>query len=236
MRKHTILNYCSLFLFFVSFACQNGQNPKAQGNQDPEKSFEGIVEYKVSYKQKTDTLESYIYEYLEQKYGPKEIRYISEKGEFKSVYPESGIYGVDYDLFKKDSMTNFYLSKTTDTIFYFDVRKNKLKFISENEEPDEMINGEKCKCFSYSALDEAFNQPIKLVYCYSGLPFLDPELYSGYEDSYYEKALRKSRSVFTKLAVEFNDYAYTFEIESIKPKKLKKSVFDLPKNRPFKNY
>lgn len=233
MRSFSII----LTLTFLFYGCKQSESPKAQDNKiDSDKSFEGVVEYKVKFRQKTDTLDSYIYDYLSQKYGSKEMRYFAETGEFKSVYPESGDYGVEFYLYKKDSNTQFYASKSTDTIYYFDVEMNNFTFISENEEPDEIINGETCNCFSFSLLDESFNQPLKMKYCYSGSPYLDINLFKDYKDSFYEKAISKSNSIFRKIVYEFNDYSYTFEIENFERKNIKKSIFKLPKNRPFRKY
>lgn len=213
-----------ILAFLSSHACSQTK---------PKESFEGIITYKVSFI--TKSKEGKYFSYQKQKYGNEAKMYVSEKGDFKREYKNSGGMGFDFNIYNHSLNKVFAKWRNIDTIFSLDANNNGLEFLKEERVKGESINGIKCEGYLISARDLIGGQIITQTFFYpTNKEYIDPNLYRNFKDSFYNKVMNKIQSPYYKLKMDMGDYIVVFSLTEIKQQTLNKKTFELPIGLPIK--
>ena len=197
------------------------------------KSFEGIITYKVTFIPKTDNTE--YNDYQKQKNGEKIKTYILKNGSFKKEYLSSGEKGFDFVIYNSISNRSFAKWLNIDTTFTANCSENSLVLENEEDLSTENIYGQKCKGFLISGIDPNIGQKIKLKYFYPlNKEYLDPTLYENFKDGFYDKITEKMKAPFYKMEMEMEKYIVIFEVEKIEKVNVSQNLIDIPKAIPIK--
>ncbi len=222
------ISYVFTFLLLL-FSCTNSKSVSYN-------SFEGIIKYSVSFDEGDRSKPAYYYDYIKQKYGDVALYHFKANGDFLRTYPYSGDKGVDFYLYKNDTK-NFYAKwRNIDTLFYYNVTENMLQFTKEETGKSEIILGEQCSFYKISGIDTVGGQQVTQTYHFSGKPYIDPSLYEGYNDFFFSKIIKKTKSPFLKLILDMNYYKLEFTAKKIEEKELEDGLFKIPTGIPLKKY
>ena len=215
-----------LILVLIVLPCfATSQNAKKE-------SFEGVLTYKseIVFRNKN----SYYQEYFGQKYGDTLKVYYNKKGDILRQFLNSGERGYDFNLYLQ-SENNYYAKwKNLDTLYYYNTTENALDKINETRGKSGKIQGKKCKYISIEGKDPIGKQIVKLTYHYSGEPYLDSKLYTGFIDFFTAEILSEANSPFIKLEQDMGDYILTYILVAVERKKIGDFVFQLPDDYPKK--
>ncbi|WP_299680841.1 hypothetical protein [uncultured Dokdonia sp.] len=198
------------------------------------KSFEGVITYKTDIKFINENIKFRAYH--EGKFGDTLKVYYNKEGDIFKKYYNTGDQGYDFNLYV-NSKNNYYSKwKNLDTIYHYNVSEQSLEFISSTTGTSENILGKECKYIQIEAYEPKGKQSVIQKYYYSGFPYLDPELFKGFEDFYTNSFMDTAKSPFMKMELDLGDYIVTYTAVKIESKTVSLSKFQLPKGIPQKIY
>lgn len=203
--KNIILITVFLFLNFTKLACQ---------------SFEGIIEYKIEYKNINPGLNA---EEIKNTLGEKTMCFI--KDGFYLEKTETEFMG--FQLFRaQDSAIYYYNSSSDDTLFIQNTavtQKHSFEYsITQNADT---ILGYSCDKIEvedkYGTISYYFNKSLAL----------NPEYYRNYTLNNKHEIMKIMKSVYLRLEMSYPYFDINIIATRITPKKLKNKIFKLPEEK-----
>jgi len=168
-------------------------------------SFEGVITYEIFFVPKSKDQEFNLYQ--KQKYGTEAKLYISKNGDFKREYTKSGDKGFDFNIYDKSENRLYAKWRNIDTVYSLSAENNSLEFIEDKELKGETIKGFKCNAYLITGRDPLGEQTVSLKYFYPvDKEYIDPNLYSNYNDFFYNKVISKIQSPYYKIIMDMNDF------------------------------
>lgn len=209
-----------IFSFLGCVVAQDEQN----------KSFEGIITYKVEVEFK-DNIPIKYKEYLRQKRGHTMLAYYDSKGNIYKDFPYSGGNGLDFHIYNSQKQEFYAKYKHLDTLYFYDTSENMLKLLDKKKgETNDEILGQKCSFIEFSGIIPKTKERVRLKFWYSGKPYLNPNLFKGFKDFYNSEFFKISKSPFLKLILELDYHSEIYTVINIEEKKLNDSIFTIPRD------
>lgn len=177
-----------------------------------QKSFEGIIDYRIDVEVSGDSAAAKRKQKVEEDFGKNCRLYISQFGDFKMVYPDSGANGLQYDLYSPET-------GKVKRVYGNEAPKNPskmMRLLSKNKVAPEIVIGKNCDCVQYS-IESSDRKRHKVTYCYSAdTPKIDYRLFKNCEylmlQEFYEMAERpylkyvfetgKTKIIYTATKIE----------------------------------
>ena len=188
-------------------------------------SFEGVITYDVEFILLDEDME--YKDYFLQKYGSSTKMYFNQEGDFLRKYEGSGPQGLDFYLYRHETNMFYIKMKHKDTLFYYEMNRNTLDFVKQEEGESEEILGEKCKYITFVGRDET-GEVVTQKYHYSGNPYYDPELFEDYKEFFTDKIYAITKSPYRKLELDNESFRVIYTANKIEEKDLDDDLFELP--------
>jgi hypothetical protein len=180
-------------------------------------SFEGIVDYELSYISKSP---KYSVEFMEKEFGTN-VRVFFKDGYYKEL---TDTKYMSLQLYRNDENRIYYKHEIEDdTLRYFPAIKNLNETFDYKLEKDkEVILSKLCNKL---IVNDSYGT--KTYYYSSDYP-IDPELFKEYTYANKYEILKIMRAIYLKLVMEYEPFTVTYIATDIKPKRLRNKEFKIP--------
>ena len=222
MTAKKFMKKVTIFITLFGFVINSCKQPAKK------KNFEGIIYYSIIFTPKSPINNNYTL-FQKSRYGDVMKLYVSSTGDFRREFPNSEGSGFQSILYKTATNKHLMQWRNNDTIYASTAAVNSLKFVSEEQLPDENIKGHLCKCYTVWGVITKNRQPVSFTYFYpADKEYIDPDLYKNYNDFLYNKAISKMKAPYYKLIMDMGKYSITLVMESIEAATLDSDIFKNP--------
>ncbi len=197
------------------------------------------ITYKLDVKIISDSIPTYVSNYLLQKFGDSLKILINKDGSIRFDYFGNGKNGYEFNLY--DIKTNHYYAKwkNNDTIYHYNVNSNTLKLIERKKLKPQKVNSLDCQVLKYKAVDSLHpNYIVNQTFYYNkGILKITPETYKHFKEFYFYDFLNESECMYVKKIIEMPEYRLTYALMNYKRNvKLNSNAFKIPNDLPLKEF
>ncbi|MGH1383377.1 hypothetical protein [Kordia sp.] len=197
-----------------------------------QESFEGIITYKIELTFKKKNVEHK--DYIAQKFGDTLQVFYNKKGDVHKKYLGSGARGYDFHTYIA-STNNYYAKwKNLDTLYYYNVQENVLKFVSRESGISDPIFNKLANYITIKGYEPLGDEMVTQKFYYTGFPYINPELFKNFKEFFSYDFLKTTKSPFLKKVLDLKTFIVTFTAIKVERKFLSPKLFKLPPNIPRK--
>jgi hypothetical protein len=185
--------------------------------------FEGVIKFKTEISVTDPAAKSFL-DQLKNKYGDSLNLYYSSHGHFLREYLNTGEYGNNFQLYRKESGKLLINNKGASQADTLDVSKNTLKLIEMTKSKNDTIIGLACKCYRFKAFDN-YDQRT-LTFCYSKkTPKVKHKYFIRHKDYFVNKFYKLTKRPYLKFSINAREFNLTFTAVELKEMNLDNKIF-----------
>jgi hypothetical protein len=201
-----VISFIFVFIFSISYSQER-------------ETFEGTIKYHIAFEPNIN--DSAYSNYIQSKFGDLVETKISKNGSFLRSYKTTSSRGYDFVFYNSKTNILFTKYKNIDTLIQWDCSENGLNLISEQSLKDTTLFNTICAGYKITGIDPKGGQYASLIYYYpKNKEYINPKLYSSYNDFFTNKTSQLMKSPFYLLIMDLEYFKLSMSIEKVTQEKI----------------